>query len=108
MSNTTPRFDHGPEVTLPMGGDGSPDTSHGEATVSMADYTGRDGQRILRVTLPDRFGVPGAMIDLAEDDALALAMTLTSFLKCEDLDEARRFADFVTAGQALAEEGFMA
>lgn len=42
---------------------------------------------------------------MAEDDALALAMTVTSALKCADLNEARLFAAYVLAGQALAEEG---
>lgn len=59
--------DEGIEVTIT--GDGTINTSRGTAEII------GDDERIT-VTLPDRFGTPGAMIDLTHEDAVRFAKSV--------------------------------
>lgn len=100
-TSPTSGIDNGPGISFPVIGDGTPATSHGEMYVSLSDKTTRDGEKIIRFSLPDRFGTPGAMIDLSATDAVTFVMALSSFLKVSTMEEAQEFVDFVEAGMAL-------
>lgn len=68
MPKSTPAL---PEIQII--GDGTPSASHGTAEVWSENGT-------INITLPDRFGTPGPMLNFTFDDAASIAAELNRVL----------------------------
>ena len=83
-SNTsnTAQYDSSMEANLelPVFGDGTMQTSFGLMDVGITHEASADGDAIIHLSLPDRFGVPQATVDLTEMDAITLLAALNRLL----------------------------
>lgn len=81
-NSTTAQFDSSMEANLelPVFGDGTTQSSFGLMNVGITHEASADGQALIHLSLPDRFGVPQAAIDLTEMDAITLLAALNRLL----------------------------
>ena len=105
-SNTTPQFDSTLEadLELPVNGDGTQQSSRGTMTVGISHEGAANGQALIHLSLPDRFGIPQGVVDLHEDDAATLQWAINRLLDTGDQAEAAQWVQDLNVELGLAEE----